>query len=401
MAVTTNSLRDFDVQQFTETMQGVFAGKTAFMGSAIVSGGGAVVAGDMPHGPGQIGNTITLPRFGTVDEFEEVAENVALTPKTVALTADSATVAKSGLAFEVTQWAQRPGNADFDPYVELARQTMMQATRFIDKKLVAAAATTPLVENIYSATVPGYLDYDTVVNARAKWGDDQSDIVGMVIHSRTEADLRRLRNDQGDPLLVDSQREAGVPRFCGIPLIVSDLVPLTASSMTTPMTESGTLPDITLAGTPLGPWNLKIKVVTTGTQTTAIMKFSTDGGNTWSANYTNAASVVLTDTAKDSLVGMNGRTGITATMAVGTYTADDEYTSTANLKVSSLVVQKGALAFWYNRGLLRLQTDHDILKDNDVAAIHLYYACNLYKRRLGSTKPGVVNITHNVRNYVG
>ena len=35
MAVTTTDSRDFDVQQFTDTVQGVFAGKTAFMGSIL------------------------------------------------------------------------------------------------------------------------------------------------------------------------------------------------------------------------------------------------------------------------------------------------------------------------------------------------------------------------------
>ncbi len=402
MAVTTNSSRDFDIQQFTETMQGVFAGKNAFMGSPIASGGGVMVSGEMPHGRGEIGEVITLPRFGVIDEFEDLSENVAATPKALKTTADTATVAKGALAFEVTKWAQLLGVSSMDPYVESARQTMVQATRFMDKKVVAAAAATPLVENYYSATSPGYLDYEKVVDARAKWGDEQNDIVGMIIHSRTEADLRKMRSDDGVPLVTDSMREAAAPRFCGIPLIVSDLVPLTASTMTSPMTEAASITDILITGTPLGPWNLKVECVTTGSETTAVFKFSTDGGNTWSANITAAASLPLIDTAADSLVGVNGKTGLTLTLS-GTYTASstNTWTSTANLKVSSLIVQRGALAFWYNRGLLRLQTDVDILKDNDVAAIHLYYACNLYKRRLGGTKPGVINITHNVSNYVG
>jgi hypothetical protein len=167
------------------------------------------------------------------------------------------------------------------------------------------------------------------------------------------------------------------------------------------MAESGSNVDITLTGTPLGPFNLKIVTVTTGTQTTGTFKFSTDGGQTYSANLTRAATVVLTDTAKDSTVGVNGATGITAAFASGTYTADESYTSTANFKTTSLIVQKGALAFWYNRAAMALQTDKDILKDNDVAAMHMYRVAHMYRRRVGGSLPGVVAITHNVRNYIG
>lgn len=401
MTATVNSNRDFDVQQLNDVIPGVFAQKTAFMGSILASQGAVIVNGTLPSGPGQIGNTITVPRFGVIGEFEDLSENVAATPAVVSTRSETATVGRSALSFEVSVWSQHPGVAALDPYTEAATQLVESAQRKMDSLIITEALTTPLVASYYSATFPAYLDWDKVVDARAKWGDRQNDIVGMVVHSRTEAGLRKMRDNQGRPLLLDSMKDGTITTFCGVPIIVSDHVPLTGSTMTSPMTESGALPDITLSGTPTGPWNLKIVCVTTGTQTTAVMKFSTDGGNTYSANYTNAASVVLTDTAKDSTVGNNGTTGITATMAVGTYTAGDSYTSTANLKTTSLIVQKGALVFWYNRALMQVQTYKDILKDNDLAAVHMYRAAHLYGRRVGGNLPGVVAIDHNVQGYVG
>ena len=48
---------------------------------------------------------------------------------------------------------------------------------------VAEAATTPLVLDKYSATVPQYLDWNYIVDGRAKWSDEQDGIVGMCIGS--------------------------------------------------------------------------------------------------------------------------------------------------------------------------------------------------------------------------
>ena len=108
-----------------------------------------------------------------------------------------------------------------------------------------------------------------------------------------------------------------------------------------------------------------------------------------------AASVALTDTATDSLVGVNGATGITATFSAGTYNADNQYTASSSNKFASLLLKRNALAFWYNRDALRLQTDRDILADTDIGAHHLYYAAHLYRRHRGGTTPGVCKLVHN------
>ncbi len=170
------------------------------------------------------------------------------------------------------------------------------------------------------------------------------------------------------------------------------------------VTSSGTAPPVaTLAGTPLGAWNLVIDAIT-GTATTITFRFSTDGGNIWSASTLTAlddsAPVALIDPATDSRVGLNGTTGLTVAFAAGTFNADNLYTSTASMKVQSLLLKRKALAFWYNKNLLQLETDKDIWKHTKEAAMHLYGAAHRYARIAGSTKPGVVQIIHNVSSYV-
>jgi hypothetical protein len=278
----------------------------------------------------------------------------------------------------------------------------VSAARYMDTKCIAKAATTPLVTDLYSATSPVYLDWDAVVDGMALWGDEGEDVVGMVVHSRVEAGLRKLRDANGRPLLLDNMNmERRVRTFAGVPLHVSDRSLLTGSSMGT-VTEAGTTPpDVTLSGTPTGPWKLRLKCIAGGARGTATFQFSTDGGNTWSATMTTAASVVLTDTAKDSTVGNNGSTGITAAFENATFATDNTWSSNALLKATSLILQRGAMAFWYASQHMALKTDEDILKDNDIAAMHLYHAAHLYRRRNGGTKPGVVAIKHNVPGFLG
>lgn len=400
MAATTNTSRDFDVQQLNDIIPGAFASKTAFMGSTLVSQGAVIVNGEMPHGREMVGNTITVPRFGVIGEFDDVSENVALVPKELQMASDTATVGHSGLSFEVTNWARHSGPDGGDPYVEASKQIVESAVRKMDSLMVTAAASTTLIADYYSASAPQYLSYDMAVDAQAKWGDRAGDIVGMIVHSRTAAGLRKMRDSLGRPFLVD-MKDGELTTFSGMALIISDRVPLTGSSMGAVTSAGTTPPVITLTGVPLGSWNLKIKATLVGALATWKLQFSTDGGNTWSADLTSAASVPLIDTAKDSLVGNNGLTGITAAIAAGTAALDNTWVATALLKTSSLIVQKGALAFWYNRNLMQLQTDKDILKDNDVAAMHMYRAAHLYKRRVGGVLPGVVSITHNVQGYIG
>lgn len=73
-------------------------------------------------------------------------------------------------------------------------------------------------------------------------------------------------------------------------------------------------PVITLSGTPLGFYDVIIQITTTGTQTSAVLKYSLDGGANYTTGVAAAATVLL------------GSTGITLHLPAGTYTMGDQYT---------------------------------------------------------------------------
>lgn len=407
MTTTVNSstYRDFDVQQLVETTKGVFAQKTAFLGRPLASAGAVIVNPSMPaFGPNFIGNEITVPYFGTLGEFETRTEGNPASVNTIKQTNERATIACESLAFEVSRWAQNSGPDD--PYVEAASQILQSAERAMDKAIITAAAASPLVHDIYSASLPSYLDYDAIVDARSKWGDENETPVAMIVHSRAMTDLRKLKDSNGSPLTgLMSVSDDGLTRFCGMVLVESDRMPLTGSTMgTVTSLGTGSEPTMTITGTPLGPWDLRVRVVSGTALATATIQFSVDGGNTWSAALTTAAANValpLIDTAIDSLVGVNGRTGLSVAFDGDFANVDNQYGAKANLKTTTLLVQRNALTFWYNRANMALDTDKDILRHTDSAAMHIYRAAHLYRRRPGSTKCGVIAVKHNVTGFIG
>jgi hypothetical protein len=160
---------------------------------------------------------------------------------------------------------------------------------------------------------------------------------------------------------------------------------------------------MTITGTPTGPWDLRIDCTLSHASASTI-RFSTDGGNTYSADIAVAddgVPVALIDTAVDSLVGNNGTSGILVAFASGTFNADNAWASKANLAVQTMILQAGACAFWFNQDRLGAKTDVDILEDTDIFAMHLYYVAHMYRRRRMGTRPGVVRIKHNVKGFVG
>lgn len=400
-----NDYVDFDIQTLTDTVRHVFAQKNAFMGSTLVSSGAVKVSSNMPAGPGQIGETITMPYFGRLGSFVNNPDGSSVAfSDALAMSSDTATVGRSSMAFNMSAWAQ--GNAvDVDPYEEASRQIMAEAEREMDRIISVEAAATPLVLDVYSATSPKYLTPELVSRARAKlWGDEGSDqLAAMLLHSRSLLTLRTLKDGGGRPLLFeDFSAEDSVPRFMGLPIVESDRAPIVGTMGAVTSTGTGSEPTLTLAGTPLDLFELRIRKysATTTLGATCTVQFSTNGGLDWSEPIAipDTDPVDLIDPATDSLVGVNGRTGLTAAFSGNFSNQDNVYGSNATAKVTSLIFKKEACAFWYAGQNLALQTDHDIASDIDEAAMHLYYAPKRYRRVPYGTKCGVLAIKHNVES---
>lgn len=382
---------------WNDALEGAFAQKNAFFGSKLAATGVVLINSGLEGATDKVGETVKVPYFGVIGEFSQISsDGDSLTPKKIKHAAESATVQHWGLAFQPTRWAQSAKARNTDLYKEGARQTVEAASRCMDSVLMTEACKTGgLVKDVFSSGSPRYLDYQLVVQARMMWDDAQDDIAGMIVHSLAFSDLLTLLDSNGNPQLTNPT-DGSLPRFCGMPLIVSDRTPLDGSTMGDVTATGTTPPTVTLSGTPNANHNLVIAIETGGARGTATFKFSTDGGVNWSAEMLTAASVSLDDSdTADSLVGVNGKTGITAVFANSSYNADNEYTSTANLKLTSLLCKPGSLAFYYDEQALMLQTDRDILDDTDVASMHLYAAPHRYRRYKGGTKSGIVRIRHN------
>jgi len=398
----------FNPEILTDAVQGAFGQKTAL--GRLAALGVVDVSGTMPRGDADaIGTTIVVPYFNTIGEFVNNPDGSGITPAAIKQMIEEGTISRDSLGFSVSRWARGNAHVDpavGDPFVEASRQIVVAAERAIDKRCIdAAGASGVYVKNVYSTSAPRTMDWDLVVDAKFDgWGDEQDDVAAILVHSQTQKDLMKLKDSTGRSLLLSSQQDGGpLDRFCGVPIVVTDRVPVTGSTMGA-VTSSGTSPPVaTLAGTPLGAWRLHIDLVAGTAHGTATIRFSTDGGNIWSDPITTALATValpLIDTAVDSRVGVNGATGLTVAFAAGTFNADNLWTSNAGLKVMSLLLKRKALAFWFCKNALALETDKDIRKHLEEAAMHLYGVAHRY-RRLGesSTKPGVVQIVHNVSGY--
>jgi hypothetical protein len=422
MAVTQST--DLFVPEIvTDAVRGALRGKLGLLGSIFVSSGAVKFSGTMPErGRKAIGTTVRMPYWGNIGEFETLTESQSPTPQKVQMGYEDGTVARKSIAFETSTWARGAADASGhdDPYQVLADGAAQSAQRAMDSAMITAGQASPLLYDLYSATTPVYLDWQRILRAVAnKMGDESPAISGMASHSLVAADLTVQTDATGRQYLADPRSNLMADRIVGVPLVMSDRTPLTGSTMGTmtgPFTTalgssagtgSATYTIAVTDVTKMGPWEIVLEVISTGECGTATIRFSTDGGNTWSAAITTAATAVATsleDTAADSLVGNNGKTGVSVTFTTG---AGDDlvdgefYRSTANLCCESQIWMPGAGGFWYNEDALGLKEDEDILEDTVLGAMHLYYVAKVYRRRAGGSRPGVLRIRSNVRGFIG
>ena len=397
--MTATTVAGFIVPELYElAVRGAFANKTAFMGSRASSLGIVNINGTFPQsGTKVIGQTVSVPYFSTIGEFADRTDGTPAATSTFGTTKESGTILCGSLAWELTRWASSNPLADVNE--EAAAQTLAAAERYMDSKIIAAmvAGDNQLIVDKYSASAPRNLDWDLLVDAKLSWGDFQDDIAALVVTSRTLGDLLKMKDANGRPMLVQPTTEGAPQMVMGLPVVVSDRLPLDSSTMSSVVatSTSGTPPVITITGTPVRPINLVVQCTTVGTLGTWVFKYSIDGGATYAASSTgiaSAATVLLTD----PLNPIAGSTlGITLNIAAGTAATNHQWTAQSVLKHTSLMVKKNAAAFWYNRAAIGLQTIPVPQNDSVIGASHIYCVAHRYVRRGGEPYPGVVSIRHN------
>jgi len=207
-----------------EAIQRAFPKMRVLMGSRAV-----IVNSTMPDSangaPIKGGDTITIPYFNILgDELDEVQnEGDELTPVKLGQTKETATVRHYGKAVEITQWAQLAASYA-DPYGEVARQFVEMTQNKVENVLIATASSgldSAYVQSVFDASTPKTIDYDTVIDAKLRWGDEQSNIELISVHSKVYGDMLKLKDSTGRPLVTDPNN-AELQKFAGIPLKVSD-----------------------------------------------------------------------------------------------------------------------------------------------------------------------------------
>lgn len=175
------------------------------------------------------GDTVKVPLFGSIGEFDDVAEGDPLVPASLSMTSEQSMVQRAGKAVEMTTWAQMAAMYA-DPYVEAARQIREGAQRKFDAALIAKAGATGTGQ-IQVDRSTATIGYDAIVDALQAWGDESQDVAAVVMHSKVVGDLRKVKDGNNLPLFTDAQ-QGGLPRVLGLPLIISDRAPVITGTPT-------------------------------------------------------------------------------------------------------------------------------------------------------------------------
>lgn len=203
----------------------------AFEKVNLLYGTGAVVMNStFKGGQTDVGNTVKIPYFGNIGEFDDVAAGSALQPSKITQTSEEATVQHSGKLVSINNLVKTAGVDDI--YAEATRQIMTALTRKIDSKLIAAAIAS-LPAMTYDAYTSGSLmSYDVAADTMQKFGDeaDAGDYALWGMHSKVRNDLLKAKDGDGKPLLTLNGVQGGMSMFYGVASMVSDkLTPTTDS----------------------------------------------------------------------------------------------------------------------------------------------------------------------------
>lgn len=216
----------------------------------ILYGSGAVeVDATMPYGKEFLGLTINIPYSSPPVAWTVLSDGTAGTPVAFSIgnaagnstTPETETVLRAYWGLDMTTWAR--SNPE-DPYGEARRQGLAGFAQVLENHLITKATRNTANEwdpytNDVSAAADPLLSHDAVVDAMGKLGSEgyNDPIVLGAVHSHTIGSLWKRKNAIGMPWLVNNPGEvtaegAAIYRLqpLGIPLVVSDLMPISAGT---------------------------------------------------------------------------------------------------------------------------------------------------------------------------
>ncbi|MBQ4333910.1 MAG: hypothetical protein IJC63_00940 [Myxococcaceae bacterium] len=177
-----------------------------------------------------VGETISVPYFGALGEFQELGDGDPITPSQLTSSKETNTVKRYGLAFDMTRWARLAGTGK--PYEVASQMLVDHMRRKIDAVLIDAAKESlpaAMKLDISSETdEAAKLSYDALVQARQKFGDEQNDGLTLFMHSKAFGDLCLVKDETGRPIFADAQN-GGFNKAFGMDIVVSDRLAVDSS----------------------------------------------------------------------------------------------------------------------------------------------------------------------------
>lgn len=190
-------------------------------GKLALAGTEAVVTLDNLEG--KPGDTVKIPRWDAIGDFDELQEGVAMTPVSLASQYVSATVKEFGKAVEITERALLSSYKD--PLRELSEQFAKYFARAVDRELIKVATTNVPTSNIHTALAN--ITLDDILEAKFKWADEQDDAYALVVHPKVAQDLLKLQEFRtNSTLAADVIVKGSVGQIYGMPVFISRFVPV-------------------------------------------------------------------------------------------------------------------------------------------------------------------------------
>lgn len=388
---------------FDDTVRGAFASSRAFIGSLAVQLGIVKINDTFDvSDPNMIGKNVNIPYFGSVGVMVDNADGSTVTPQKLGQSQEQAVVQRGSIALELTRWADK-GAVGTDVYDEWAQQAVESAELYMDRVIMKAAVSgnQQLIHSVYDAATPRNFSDLVLIDALKRWGDrgGLERVAGVAVHSDTMVDLLKMRDANGNTNSI-LDVSGPYPKLLGRPIIVSDAIqPDITMASVTPTATGTTPPTITFTDTanredgtgPVRPIDLWIKCTLLGALGVWKLQYSIDGGQTYSADVLSAATVALTD----PLDPAGGLLGLTLNIAAGNAAVNNLWKAKSVATHNSLLLKKGSLAFWYNKGALELLQALKPYGDYTENALHLYCCAHRYVRLPNEPRSGVVKVRHN------
>lgn len=133
---------------------------------------------------GRPGSTLSLPKYVYIEDAEEVAEGVEMTPAQLTANTEEVVIKKAGKAIEVTDEAILCGYGD--PVNEIGKQLLASMANKIEADLYAEMATGSLVHNYADE-----FNKDVIADAIVKFGEDIDEPMFLFINAAEYAAIRK------------------------------------------------------------------------------------------------------------------------------------------------------------------------------------------------------------------